>query len=316
MDGSESASLGFVDLQINGVRGVDFNAASLSDEQWQLALSALYADGTTHFLPTVITDSLESLETKLRRLANRCEASTRGKAGNRAIPLGIHLEGPFISKLPGFVGAHPPQHARVAELDALKKLVDAANGFLRIVTLAPECDPNAQAIRWLSDRGILVAAGHTDANIEQLKRAIDGGLTLFTHLGNGCPPLLHRHDNIVHRALALSAHLRYTFIADGHHLPYWLLASWVHQLGEDRVSIVSDAISAAGLPAGIHRLGDQCVNVGHDGVPRSEDGTHFVGSGMTLGCMAESLRTHLNWTEARIRQLLASNPSHWLQPSR
>jgi N-acetylglucosamine-6-phosphate deacetylase len=300
-------NVGYVDLQINGLMGVDFNAATVSDTDWELASQALGKDGTTHVLPTIITDSIPALETKLRHWAHRCD-----RIDTAVRVMGIHLEGPFISAVPGFVGAHPPQHTRTVDMPQLQRLMEAAEGHLSMVTLAPECDPNGLATRFLADRGVLVAAGHTDATLDQLKRTIDCGLSLFTHLGNACPSQLARHDNILHRALSLRDSLRYTLIADGHHVPPWLLKSWIDWIGCERVAIVSDAISAAGLPAGSYRLGDRVVDVGGDGVPRSQDRSHFVGSGATLGVMDRWLQTTDWFSPAQRRQLLSSNALQWL----
>jgi len=302
---------GFVDLQINGLGGVDFNDNCLSQTDWEQAIHKLAQDGTTAFLPTLITDSVDSLSKKLSNLANLCQSSNRNPhAATRAV--GIHLEGPFLSAEPGYVGAHPKEYAIPLELDQLKRLVDAGDGWLRLVTLAPEQDPQCKGIEYLVDQNILVAAGHCDPTIEQLRRAIDAGLSLFTHLGNACPPSIPRHDNIIQRVLALGDSLRVTLIADGHHLPLWLLDSWVSWFGDDNVAIISDAISAAGLPPGIHRLGERKVNVGTDGVPRSQDGSHFVGSGTTLGLMRKLCQDKLSWSDATIDKLFKGNASGWL----
>lgn len=296
-----------IDLQINGLHGIDFNASTLTDDDWDRALMALSEDGTRGFLPTLITDSMDALERKLSRLSRLCEHSAYGVQ-----PLGIHLEGPFLSPLAGFIGAHPVQHARTAEVDVMKRLLDASCGRIRWVTLAPEQDPGAHVTRYLADAGISVAAGHTDATLDQLTQAIDAGLGFFTHLGNACPLQLHRHDNIVHRALALHRHLRFTVIADGHHLPLWLLRSWIEHLGVERVAIISDAISAAGLPPGIYTLGDREVRVGDDGVPRSPDGSHFVGSGATLGAMFSKLQETCLLGKEDLEVLFCRNAKAWL----
>ncbi|MEY2612056.1 MAG: N-acetylglucosamine-6-phosphate deacetylase, partial [Planctomycetota bacterium] len=134
----------------------------------------------------------------------------------------------------------------------------------------------------------------------------------ITHLGNACPPTLPRHENILHRFLSQHAELQATLIADGFHLPWWLLDLWIDCFGEDRVAIVSDAISAAGLPPGLHRLGDRVVAVGDDGVPRSEDGTHFVGSGATLGVMRRRCESVFDWTPDRYQKLFVGNAARWL----
>ena len=103
---------------------------------------------------------------------------------------GIHVEGPFINETPGYVGAHPPQAVRPADVENMKRLLEAAGGLTRLVTLAPERDTGLKVVRHLAQQGILVAAGHSNASLDQLQAAIDAGLSLFTHLGNGCPPLL------------------------------------------------------------------------------------------------------------------------------
>lgn len=302
---------GCVDLQINGLAGVDFNDHHLTQREWSHALEKLSQDGTTEFLPTLITDSATSLCEKLTNLAQLCSSTLEDTSvGSKAV--GIHLEGPFLSAESGYIGAHPKQHAIPLELDQLKRLVEAGNGWIRLVTLAPEQDLTCRGIEYLVDQKILVAAGHCNASMDQLRRAIDSGLSLFTHLGNACPPMIARHENIIHRVLALHDSLRVTLIADGHHLPLWLLDSWVDWFGEERVAVISDAISAALLPPGIHRLGDRKVNVGTDGVPRSEDGTHFVGSGTTLGRMRSLCQNKLGWSENRIQKLFHSNASRWL----
>ena len=302
---------GYVDLQINGIGGIDFNESNLSALSWERALEWLAQDGTTDFLPTLITDSVDSLCLKLANLSRLCEASVQKPEG-ACKAVGIHLEGPFLSDQVGYIGAHPKQHARPLELDALKRLVDAANGWIRLVTLAPECDPNGRGIEYLAQEDVLIAAGHCNPSIDQLRCAIDSGLSLFTHLGNACPASIPRHENIIHRVLALRDALRITLIADGFHLPLWLLDSWVDWFGDHRVAIVSDAISAAGLAPGIYQLGAQKVAVGADGVPRSVDQTHFVGSGATLGRMRNLCESHLSWSSERIEKLFKTNAAQWL----
>src|SRR6202012_2804381 len=113
------------------------------------------------------------------------------------------IEGPFIPSLPGYREAHPADAIRPAEVDAIKPLLDAAGGLTRLVTLAPERDSGCAVIAHLAAQSITVSAGHTDASRDELKAACDAGLTLFTHLGNGCPMQMHRYDNIVQRALSL-----------------------------------------------------------------------------------------------------------------
>ena len=306
----------FVDLQINGCHGIDFNVTNLSQQAWAFACTKLFESGTSRFLPTVITDSLEAMVGKIERLADFCEQ--KWEAGSQ--PIGIHIEGPFISPVPGYIGAHPKSHAITASKDTAKRLVDAGRGWVRMVTLAPEMDPNAETIGYLSKQGILVAAGHTNASVDELRRAIDSGLKCFTHLGNGCPAELPRHDNIIHRVMSLRDALSVTLIADGFHLPIWMLRMIIDWFGIERTIIVSDAISAAGLPSGFHTLGSRRVWVGEDGVPRSEDRTHFVGSGATLDRMLSilqetALHGKATWSECDLEKLFRGNATKLLATS-
>jgi len=298
----------YLDLQINGCWGIDFNIEGLSFDDWNLACHRLEQAGTTQFLPTIITDSIDSMVKKIERLADLCELKPAGAA--RAV--GIHVEGPFISPVPGYIGAHPKNYAISASLEVAKRLVDAGRGWVKMVTLAPEMDPSAETVQYLAKQGILVAAGHTNASLEQLKKAIDCGLRCFTHLGNGCPADLPRHDNILHRVMSLRDELSVTLIADGYHLPMWMLRMLIDWFGEERSVIVSDAISAAGLPSGYHTLGDRRVWVGDDGVPRSEDRSHFVGSGATLDQMMTLLRKENYWTDECFEKLFAKNAAKLL----
>ena len=123
------------------------------------------------------------------RLA-RIAAYRQADALARELIWGLHIEGPFISPLPGYVGAHPPEHVRPADPDAMRRLLDAAAGLTRLVTLAPERDAGLAVTRLLAGQGILVAAGHCDPSLADLRAAIDAGLSMFTHLGNGCPMTL------------------------------------------------------------------------------------------------------------------------------
>lgn len=302
---------GLVDLQINGLGGIDFNQADLHEDQWRQAIELLGQDGTNYFLPTLITDNIENLCRKLSNLARLCQQTNRDPSlPSRAV--GIHLEGPFLSAESGYVGAHPAHHAMELKTDQLKRLVEAADGWLKLVTLAPERDSNCEGIKLLVRKNILVAAGHCNPSMDQLRRAIDAGLTLFTHLGNACPPNLPRHQNVIHRVLALRDSLKVTLIADGFHLPLWLLDSWIEWFGDENVAIISDAISAAGLPPGVYQLSDRKVDVGVDGVPRSEDRTHFVGSGRTLGRMHKDCKLNFHWGDHRVEKLFKSNAARWL----
>ena len=291
------------DLQLNGYRGLDFGAEDLNPEQLAGICRAYRADGGGRFLATVITDSLPLLERRIGALANAIERD----AAIRDTVAGIHVEGPFIRVERGFVGAHPPEHACEATPAAMERLLEAGRGHVRMVTLAPERDPGFRTISFLAGRGVLVAGGHCDPSLELLRESCVAGLSCFTHLGNGCPHLLPRHDNILHRVLACEDLPFVTLIADGVHLPPFLLGAMLRWLGPDRAIVVSDATAAAGMGAGTFQLGGQTVVVGEDGAAWSADRTHLVGSTATLSQLRHVL-TDVGQTAAAIDRLITINP--------
>lgn len=303
-DSSTTPTDGYVDLQVNGYAGVDFNGDNLTVEAMHGVCQRLRDDGVHGFLPTIITDEIEVMADRLARLAKIKQAD----------PLvcqmvwGLHIEGPFISPEPSYAGAHPAEAVRPADVSQMEKLLEAADGLVRIVTLAPECDEGLRVTRYLADQGIVAAAGHCDPSIEQIRAAIDAGLSMFTHLGNGCPSQLHRHDNIIQRVLSLSNHLWISFIADGAHIPFSALGNYLRSADFERCVIVTDAISAAGLGPGRYTLGQQTVEVGEDLVPRSHDDSHFIGSASTMPRMVDNLRQHTHLSDLQIRQLTSSGP--------
>ena len=236
----------YFDLQVNGYAGVDFNQDALAGADLRRACARLREDGVDGVLATVVTDQLPRMEARLARIA----AIHRQDQLVCEVVRGIHVEGPFISAAPGYVGAHPAEAVRPADVETTKRLLDAAGGLVRLVTLAPECDPGMKVIRHLAKRNILVSAGHCDPSLDELHAAIDAGASMFTHLGNGCPIMLHRHDNVIQRVLSLHDRLTICFIGDGVHVPPMALKNYLRLAGLERTVVVSDAVAAAGLEAG------------------------------------------------------------------
>lgn len=299
---------GFIDLQVNGYAGVDFNSDNLSTDEVVNVCRRLKADGTDGILATVITARIDLMLTRISRLVELIEASVEIAECIR----GIHVEGPFLNPAEGFIGAHPSSDAMPTDIGVTDQLLDAANGYIKMVTLAPEMDSDARVTRYLTDRGIVVAAGHSDASLNDLKRAIDHGLKLFTHLGNGCPGLLPRHDNIVQRVLAVSENLKISFIADGHHVPAFALRNYLGIVPEENIVIVTDAISAAGLGPGRYELSGQVVEVDEDGAAWAACRTHYAGCASTFQQMIEVLKGSVGVRDEQIRQWLITNPLHLL----
>jgi N-acetylglucosamine-6-phosphate deacetylase len=299
-----SANRNFFDLQVNGHGGADFNADELTAEQLHRACEMLEADGVAEILATVITDRLDLMCWRLAKLRTLRDGDPLAARLIR----GIHIEGPFLNETPGFRGAHPADAIRPASVDAIKSLLEAAGGLTRIVTLAPERDPGFAVTRMLAGQRIVVSAGHTDASLDELRGAIDAGLSMFTHLGNGCPMSLHRHDNIIQRVLSLSDRLWISFIADGVHVPFFALQNYLRVAVLERCIVVTDAMSAAGLGPGRYTLGRWDLMIGEDRVARSPDGSHLVGSAGTMPLSLRNLTGPVGLSEPEALRLTRDNP--------
>ena len=253
---------GLVDLQVKGFGGVDFNAlaafassppaaaAAAAGGRGPLASAAglLARHGVTSFLPTLITAAPEATEAALAELARECAADARAAA---AAP-GVHLEGPFLSRLEGFRGAHEAALMRDPDLALFARWQAAAGGRVRAVTLAPELPGSAEFIRAVAAQGVLVAVGHSAADGAQLAAAAAAGARLATHVGNGAPALLPRHPNPIWEQLAADG-LCASLIADGHHLPDSVLRVALRaKRGFGGCVLVSDSVAVAGLAPGAH----------------------------------------------------------------
>ncbi len=296
----------YFDLQNNGYGGIDFNAETddaLTAEKMQVAISALARDRNQAVLGTIITDTIDVMCHRLRRLVRLCDQDPAVKA---MIPA-FHIEGPFINPEPGYRGAHPVDAIHPADLDEMKQLLDAADGRVRVVTLAPECDPGLRVMRFLADQGITVSAGHCNPTLEVLDAAIDAGLSMWTHLGNGCLMQMHRHDNVIQRALSRADRLWLCFIADGVHVPFFALKNYMAIAGEKAI-VVSDAMAAAGLGPGHHRIGRWEVEVGEDLAAWAPDRSHLIGSAMSMPQAQANLRDKLGLDAQTCHALLYERP--------
>lgn len=295
---------GFFDLQVNGYIGGDFNRDDLNGDDLHRVCQRLADEGVSGMLATIVTEKIEVMARRLRRLIELRDADPLV----RSMVPGIHIEGPFLNPLPGYRGAHPEDAIHPASAEEMKQLLEAAGGLTRLVTLAPEHDADFRVTRLLSDQGIVVSAGHCDPSLAVLDGAIDAGLTMFTHLGNGCPMMMHRHDNIIQRVLSRSDRLWICFIGDGVHVPFFALRNYLRATGIDRAVVVTDAMAAAGLGPGRYHLGRWEVEVGEDGAAWAPDRSHLVGAAVTMPQCAANLKNHLGFNEVVVQQLLGDNP--------
>jgi N-acetylglucosamine-6-phosphate deacetylase len=289
------------DHQVNGFAGVDFQREGISLEQMQAVVSALAAHRTSGVLLTLITDSIEALERKLRAFEDLCEQDEAIAEMIR----GYHMEGPYLSPKPGFCGAHPAQYMQAPDLHAFDRLQAAANGRIRVITLAPEWTGSAAFIRELSQRGVVTSIGHSDASDADIDAAIEAGLRLCTHLGNGVPAILHRHDNVIQRLLARDE-LTAAFIPDGIHLPPSVLRNYVRAKPKGKVLFTTDAMAAAGAPPGRYSLGELEMEVGADQIVRMPGSATFAGSALTMDQAVHNVMDWLGWSEEA-----ANNAMQW-----
>jgi len=238
-------STGFVDLQVNGYAGFDLNAKGILADTVVGLVEAMLAKGVTCFLPTLITAPEEEIRSRLKVIADA--RSSHAKVG-ACIPF-VHLEGPHISALDGYRGAHPADAIRPPSIAEFDRWQEASGGIVGMVTLSPHFSDSVEYIEALVKRGIHVAIGHTHASPEQISRAVDAGAGVSTHLGNGIAQEIPRHRNPIWRQLA-DDRLTATFIADGHHLPQDVLKVMLRVKGIAHSVLVSDSVGLAGMPAG------------------------------------------------------------------
>lgn len=237
-------SAGWVDLQVNGFGGYDLNAEQTTLQDIEGVTRALHARGTALYLPTVITGSFDRMKQALSAIA---EYVRSGQYAADSI-MGIHMEGPYLSSEDGSRGAHPRAYTRNPDWEEFLRLQDAADGLIRMVTLAPEREGAVAFIEKLAKQGVVVAIGHTMASKEQLEQAVLAGATLSTHLGNGSQPMLPRHPNYIWHQLA-EDRLWATFIPDGQHLDPPVLKAMLRAKREKAI-LVSDCTRFGGMPPG------------------------------------------------------------------
>jgi len=264
------AAPGFVDLQVNGFGGIDLMRASA--DGWTAAGEAMLATGVTAYRPTVITADEDEMAGALASIAG---ARTRPRI------LGAHLEGPFLS--PARLGAHPPEHRRDPDRALLERLLAA--GPVAHVTLAPELPGAEELIALLTGRGVLVAAGHSDATAAEAHAAFDRGVRTVTHLFNAMRPPLAREPGLALAALARDD-VTVQLIADGHHVAEDAVrVAWAAARG--RLALVTDAVAAAGAGDGTFTLGGRPVRA-EAGVVRDAEG-RLAGSALTMDAAVRRL---------------------------
>jgi len=251
---------GLLDLQANGYGGQEFSSADLTVAKVAAIVRGYDAFGLVRCCPTLFTQSFEVMQHALSTIAAACESSP--DVARRIA--GIHVEGPYISREDGPRGAHPAEHCRPPDWDEFQRFQEAAAGRIRILTMAVEFDGAVAFIRRVAESGVIVAIGHTAADSEQIRAAVDAGARLSTHLGNGAHPMIRRHPNYIWDQLA-DDRLTASLIADGHHLPPAVVKSFVRAKTPGRCILISDISGLAGLPPGRYEANHAEVEILPDG---------------------------------------------------
>jgi N-acetylglucosamine-6-phosphate deacetylase len=268
---------GFIDLQVNGFAGVDYNSAATSAESIAASIRALHSTGVTAFFPTVITGPPEGMLGALKNLAR-----AKQDLGEAAASIeGFHIEGPHISPEDGPRGAHPLEWVRPPDLDEFRRWQEATEGNVRLVTLSPEWPETLSYIDRLVREGVAVSIGHTKATRQQIRDAVRAGATLSTHLGNGAHATLPRHPNYIWEQLA-EDRLAASFIVDGHHLPESFVKVALRAKGIERSILVTDAVAPAMCAPGPYHLGEVSIELRADGRVTMLGGERLAGSSLRM----------------------------------
>ncbi|MGO1972804.1 MAG: N-acetylglucosamine-6-phosphate deacetylase [Propionibacteriaceae bacterium] len=309
-DGDDQLVLpGLVDLQVNGGGGLDVNADDFDVATLRGLTDALHGRGTTAFCPTIIT----APETKIIRALETIARGVREDPVIAASVIGIHVEGPYLAAVDGPRGAHDARYLRDPDPAELDRWITAADGLLRIVTLAPERHGAVDYIRAAVAAGVLISVGHCDATAEQVHRAAAAGASLSTHLGNAIQTEIPRHPNQIWAQLA-DDRLVAGLITDGHHLPADTVTAMVRAKGAGKSFLVSDAAALAGCAPGLHDtpVGGQ-VQVTEDGA------LHLPGTGLLAGSGAYLLdclrwaREHTRLDRTELLEMATSTPADLIE---
>ena len=278
-DSDESIRIapGFIDLQVNGFAGIDFNHLDFNGDDLVHVCRHLLTTGVTRFCPTLITADFERLLNCIGEIRRACSKDPLV----RTMILGVHLEGPYINAEDGPRGAHPRAHVTDPDWDDFEKLRVQSGGLLGMVTVAPELPGGLEFIKKASRSGLVVGIGHCNPEPEIVDRAVQSGARISTHLGNGTHKLLDRHQNYLQKQLAHDG-LVASIICDGPHLPDYVVKNMVRAKGRSKVILITDATAASCAPPGRYTLGEIDVEADPEGALRLADTPYLAGSTLTM----------------------------------
>ena len=301
----ETLTAAFFDIHVHGARSFDFMA---SDAAGIAEVGRfLVTRGVAHYLPTTVTAPLDLTLKALERLAHAIEHPVTGAAGGPvAVPVGIHLEGPFVSH--GKRGVHPEVSIREPNIELFDRFQAAARGHIRLMTLAPELPHALELIQHATAAGVRVTMGHSTATSEATLASIAAGATSSTHLFNAMRPIDHREPGIVGTILDRDD-IYAEAICDGVHVDPAIIRLWLKIKGEERAILVTDGMSATGVPDGTYTLGDFEVVV-KDGVCLS--GETLAGSVLTMDQAVANVQKFTGTSLGAAVRLASRNPARMM----
>jgi N-acetylglucosamine-6-phosphate deacetylase len=306
---------GLIDIQINGYLSISFSlegaenttasGGQLSVDDVKKITEALWKEGVTTYFPTLTTNSKELLlkNISILKLA-KDDPSLLGSIA------GFHLEGPYISEVDGYRGAHPKEYVRKPDWNEFLEICKASGENVILVTVAPETEGAFDFIRKCREIGIVVSLGHHNGSAEIIKQAIDNGATLATHLGNGCANIIHRHRNPIWPQLA-DNRLMISIIADGFHLPSEILQVFYKAKGAENIILISDITSYAGLPAGEYKIktGETIIKTPEGNLKFSGQDGGLYGSASPLNRGVGHIMKVTGCSLAKAIEMTATNPA-------
>jgi N-acetylglucosamine-6-phosphate deacetylase len=292
---------GFIDIQVNGFAGVDYNSPDAPHEEIARSLKVMFSTGVTRCFPTVITGSPENTLGALRNLAAARESLEDGRAMEA-----FHVEGPHISPEDGPRGAHPQRWVRPPDVNEYKRWQEAAEGNVRLVTISPEWPEAPHYIDALTRDGVVISIGHTKATAEQIQDAVSAGATLSTHIGNGAHSVMSRHPNYIWEQLA-EDRLNATMIVDGIHLGKAFLKVALRAKGVERSVLITDAVMPAMCAPGRYMLGEVEVELHADESVRMVGGMRLAGSSLRMDRGVENLMKLAGLTLAEAITMATTN---------
>src|SRR6266853_903872 len=296
---------GFLDIHMHGGAGLDVMRATAAE--LPRLNNFLIKHGVTGYFPTTVAAPLDQTCAALGRLADAIESVGNSHTSHgdlQAQPLGIHLEGPFLSHKRR--GVHPPEYLVQPRLEVFERLWQAARGHVRMMTIAPELPGALEMIAEAARRNVCVSIGHSDADIASAQAGVKAGARHATHTFNAMRPLDHRDPGIVGEVLT-DNQLSADIIADGIHVSAAVVQLFLHAKGFDRSVLITDATAAAGMPDGRYRLGPMEVEV-KDG--RCTVDGKLAGSVLTMDRAVRNVASFVGWSLQNAVRAATLNPAH------